>query len=144
MVCLALGGAAGWVGRGAVPPTAAPVEPMTQAAVSAFRTYVVEAVHAVEVRADGTPHLEQWLSGRVGRPVRVPDLQAQGFRLMGAGACCRPATSGGDADVRRRPRHPPDGLQPRRRGRGTRRLPRYAREGDVAASRGSTPGWPTW
>ncbi len=50
---------------------------------SAFRTYVVEAVHPVEVRADGTPHLEQWLSRRVGRPVRAPDLQAQGFRLMG-------------------------------------------------------------
>ncbi|ACK86447.1 anti-sigma factor family protein [Methylorubrum extorquens] len=83
-LCLALGGAAGWVGRGAVPPVGAPpVEPMTQAAVSAFRTFVVEAVHPIEVRADGTPHLLQWLTKRVGRPITAPDLRAQGFRLMG-------------------------------------------------------------
>ncbi len=56
---------------------------MTQAAVSAFRTYVVEAAHPVEVRADGSSDLMQWLTARLGRPVTVPDLQAQGFRLMG-------------------------------------------------------------
>ncbi|MGU3420717.1 anti-sigma factor family protein [Methylobacterium sp. D54C] len=80
---LALGGAAGWAGRGAVPGPGAPAEPMTQAAVSAFRTYVVEAAHPVEVRADGSSDLVQWLTARLGRPVTVPDLQAQGFRLMG-------------------------------------------------------------
>ena len=79
---LALGGAAGWVGRGSVPGPA-PAEPMTQAAVSAFRTYVVEAAHPVEVRADGSTDLVRWLSARLGRPVTVPDLRAQGFRLMG-------------------------------------------------------------
>ncbi|MBB5764461.1 MAG: anti-sigma factor [Methylobacteriaceae bacterium] len=79
---LALGGAVGWVGRGAVPGSA-PAEPMTQAAVSAFRTYVVEAAHPVEVRADGSTDLVRWLSARLRRPVVVPDLRAQGFRLMG-------------------------------------------------------------
>lgn len=80
---LALGGASGWVGRGAVPGPGAPAEPMTQAAVSAFRTYVVEAAHPVEVRADGSSDLVQWLTARLGRPVTVPDLRTQGFRLMG-------------------------------------------------------------
>lgn len=80
---LALGGAAGWAGRGAVPGPGAHAEPMTQAAVSAFRTYVVEAAHPVEVRADGSTDLVRWLSARLGRPVTVPDLRAQGFRLMG-------------------------------------------------------------
>ncbi|MBE7202919.1 MAG: anti-sigma factor, partial [Parafilimonas terrae] len=80
---LALGGVAGWAGRGAMPGAGAPAEPMTQAAVSAFRTYVVEAAHPVEVRADGSSDLVQWLTARLGRPVTVPDLQAQGFRLMG-------------------------------------------------------------
>lgn len=79
---LTVGGAAGWVGRGAMPGPA-PAEPMTQAAVSAFRTYVVEAAHPVEVRADGSTDLVRWLSARLGRPVTVPDLRAQGFRLMG-------------------------------------------------------------
>ncbi|MEE7463588.1 anti-sigma factor [Methylobacterium fujisawaense] len=80
---LALGGASGWVGRGSVPGPGAPTEPMTQAAVSAFRTYVVEAAHPVEVRADGSSDLVQWLTARLGRPVTVPDLRTQGFRLMG-------------------------------------------------------------
>ncbi|WP_288581247.1 anti-sigma factor [uncultured Methylobacterium sp.] len=132
MVCLALGGAVGWLGRGAVPPAAAPVEPMTQAAVSAFRTYVVEAVHPVEVRADGTPHLEQWLSRRVGRPVRAPDLQAQGFRLMGGRllpAGDEPAAMlmyDDDRGTRLT-------LYSRTGAAGGRGVFRYAREGDVAA-----------
>ncbi len=66
-----------------VPGPGAPAEPMTQAAVSAFRTYVVEAAHPVEVRADGSSDLVQWLTARLGRPVTVPDLRTQGFRLMG-------------------------------------------------------------
>lgn len=102
-LCLALGTAGGWLGRGALaPPTpsasalpapapsissaeaaAAPPESATRAAVSAFRTFVVEAAHPVEVRAEEKPHLVAWLSNRLGRPVAAPDLRAQGFRLMG-------------------------------------------------------------
>lgn len=81
---LGLGAASGWFGHAAldgVRPRDS--RPATQDAVAAFRTYVVEAVHPVEVKADQRPHLIQWLTKRVGEPVIVPDLAAQGFRLMG-------------------------------------------------------------
>lgn len=52
-------------------------------AVSAYRTFVVETAHPVEVRADQEAHLVQWLSKRLGKPVSAPDLTAQGFRLVG-------------------------------------------------------------
>ena len=77
MLCLAVGGAAGWFGHAArqVPTvTLARTEPATDDAVAAFRTYVVEAVHPVEVRADEKPHLVTWLSKRLGRAVTTPDL----------------------------------------------------------------------
>ncbi|GJE82435.1 MULTISPECIES: anti-sigma factor family protein [Methylorubrum] len=86
VLCLAVGGAGGWVGHSlrGVPTTAMAAEaPATQDAVAAFRTFVVEAVHPVEVRADDKSHLVAWLSKRLGHRVAAPDLAAQGFRLMG-------------------------------------------------------------
>lgn len=86
VLCLALGGSAGWFGHAAlqVPAvTLAQAEPATDAAVAAFRTFVVEAAHPVEVRADDKSHLVAWLSKRLGRTVTTPDLTAYGFRLMG-------------------------------------------------------------
>lgn len=37
----------------------------------------------VEVRAEAGDHLVAWLSNRLDRRIVPPDLQAQGFRLMG-------------------------------------------------------------
>ncbi len=97
VLCLALGGAGGWVGHAlhGVPAVAVAEAPATQDAVAAFRTFVVEAVHPVEVRADEKPHLVTWLSKRLGHAVAAPDLSAQGFRMAVAGACCRLAPSRG-------------------------------------------------
>lgn len=86
VLCLAVGGAGGWFGhavRQAPTITLAQGAPATEDAVAAFRTFVVEAVHPVEVRADEKPHLVTWLSKRLGHAVAAPDLAAQGFRLMG-------------------------------------------------------------
>jgi anti-sigma factor RsiW len=53
-----------------------------QAAV-AHVVYAPEVRHPVEVTAAQQEHLVQWLSKRVGKPLKIPDLTAQGFELVG-------------------------------------------------------------
>lgn len=53
-----------------------------QAAV-AYVVYQPEVKHPVEVTAAQQEHLVQWLSKRLGRPLKVPDLRAQGYELLG-------------------------------------------------------------
>lgn len=53
-----------------------------QAAV-AYVVYQPEVKHPVEVTAAQQEHLVQWLSKRLGRKLKVPDLHAQGFELLG-------------------------------------------------------------
>ena len=52
-------------------------------AIAAYRLYVGERLHPVEVPGDQEAHLVQWLSRRVGKPLKAPDLNAQGYRLIG-------------------------------------------------------------
>jgi anti-sigma factor RsiW len=52
-------------------------------AIAAHRIYVSERLHPVEVPADQEAHLVQWLSRRVGKPLVAPNLNAQGYRLIG-------------------------------------------------------------
>ncbi len=56
---------------------------LTMAAAAAHLTFVVDARHPVEVTAAQEGHLVQWLSNRLGRPLRVPDLAGLGFHLIG-------------------------------------------------------------
>ncbi len=80
---LTLGGGVGWIARGTVPFEMPLTVAVTRDAVAAYRTFVVEVNHPVEVRASDEAHLVQWLSKRLGRPLPVPDLSRFGFRLMG-------------------------------------------------------------
>jgi anti-sigma factor RsiW len=71
--------------RGTTPPalsaTASPA--FVQRAGLAHAAFVPEVRHPVEVAAAEQQHLVQWLSKRLGRPLRVPDLGAQGYTLLG-------------------------------------------------------------
>ena len=78
-----VGGAAGWMARGA--SAAAPSRPDVFAgeALDAHKLYVVEVRHPVEVPGSERAHMTQWLSKRLGEDLRVPDLQSIGLKLVG-------------------------------------------------------------
>ena len=84
-----LGGAVGaalvWrVERSAATLAAAPANghAWLQRAAVAHSVYVPEARHPVEVKAQ-EEHLAQWLTRRLEMPVKLFDLRAQGFELVG-------------------------------------------------------------
>lgn len=80
------GAGTGWMAgrRGTdLATTAAPTTAVAQNASAAYRTFVVEVAHPVEVDARHQAHLLQWLSRRLGKPLVAPDLGRFGYRLMG-------------------------------------------------------------
>ena len=52
-------------------------------AVLAHAVFVPEKRHPVEVAASDEAHLVQWLSRRLGAPLKVPSLARQGYQLLG-------------------------------------------------------------
>ena len=77
------GGLTGWTVRGGETPSGSDLARFTADALEAYRLYVVEVRHPVEVRGDERPHLVQWLSKRVGSPLRAPELDQLGLKLVG-------------------------------------------------------------
>ena len=77
---LAVGAAVGWLGRDLF---AHDTGELVASAVSAHRVYVVEVRHPVEVAGDQSEHLATWLSKRLDRPLRIPSLDAAGYKLVG-------------------------------------------------------------
>ena len=117
---LLIGAAGGWIANEELAPsrtaqvTAAsspsPVNEIAQEALAAHRIFAAEVRHPVEVDVSQEKHLVEWLSKRLARPLRVPDLSAQGYQLMGGRllpAVCRPRRP---THVRRRHRTPAYGL----------------------------------
>jgi len=85
---VALAFVAGWAAHGLwrVPQAQLAVAPgprFVQQAALAHQVYTPERRHPVEVTADQQEHLVQWLSRRLGRPLKVPNLSTQGYLLVG-------------------------------------------------------------
>ena len=89
-VVLAFG--VGWISHGELVANPAPSAILAKAMAQhefvrqagfAYAVYVPEKRHPVEVTASDQDHLVQWLSKRLGRPLKVPKLSAQGYELVG-------------------------------------------------------------
>jgi len=82
VVLIGLGVAGGWTAATRY-DAASPTTSLGLTALRAFATYAPEVRHPVEVAASDEPHLRTWLSKRLGHAFAPPDLQPQGFTLIG-------------------------------------------------------------
>jgi anti-sigma factor RsiW len=108
----ALGGAVGAALMGRLDATrqaasvaAAVGEDWVQRAAIAHSVYVPEVRHPVEVKAQEEQHLSGWLTKRLDLPVKVFDLRAQGFELVGGRLL--PDTAGPSAQLMYQALRPP-------------------------------------
>jgi anti-sigma factor RsiW len=56
---------------------------LAETGLSNYRIYTAEVRHPVEVWAEEEQHLVNWLTKRIGVPVKAPDLSRNGLRLVG-------------------------------------------------------------
>lgn len=81
---LTLGVVAGYFLRGVVPGQTLPAEAsLPHMAALAHAVFTPEVRHPVEVGADQEAHLVTWLSKRLGAPIKAPQLESVGYRLIG-------------------------------------------------------------
>jgi anti-sigma factor RsiW len=83
LVAFVGGGAAGWMAHGASAAAPTGYDAFTAEALDAYKLYVVEVRHPVEVPGSERAHMTQWLSKRLGYRQRIPDLQSMGLKLVG-------------------------------------------------------------
>jgi len=77
-----IGGATGWMARGASATATSQADALTSEAIGAHRLYIGEVRHPIEVGATEA-HLLPWLSRRVGTALRTPQLDEFGLKLLG-------------------------------------------------------------
>ncbi len=83
IVAFVVGGAAGWMARGASAAAPTSAGSITADALEAHKLYVVEVRHPVEVPGNERAHMTAWLSKRLGYAQRIPELQSIGLKLVG-------------------------------------------------------------
>ena len=83
VVAFVVGGTAGWMARGASAAAPTGFDVFATEALDAYKLYVVEVRHPVEVPGTERAHMTQWLSKRLGQDLRIPDLQSIGLKLVG-------------------------------------------------------------
>ena len=132
VLLLVAGGAVGWIAKSEWPARNGVQGVMVSDAISAYRTFVVDAAHPVEVKATEQDHLVQWLSNRLGQPIKAPDLTGFGFRLMG-GRVLPAATSGVAAQLMYDDDHGTRLTLYLRNGESGETAYRFVREGNVSA-----------
>jgi anti-sigma factor RsiW len=77
------GATSGWYGRTLLVPADSLAHTLVADAAAAHLVYAVEVRHPVEVPASEEAHLATWLGRRLEVPLRVPDLSASGYELVG-------------------------------------------------------------
>lgn len=82
VVLLLLGATGGWL-LARWDQTAEVAQVLPDEALQAHSIYSVEVIHPVEVPATDEIHLVAWLSKRLGHAITPPDLDVEGFRLLG-------------------------------------------------------------
>ncbi|MCP5268265.1 MAG: anti-sigma factor [Zoogloeaceae bacterium] len=80
---LAIGIGTGYILRGEVPAEMNRTPALARNAAIAHVVYTPEVRHPVEVGADQEAHLIQWLSKRLGTPLKTPKFEQTGFSLVG-------------------------------------------------------------
>lgn len=83
VVAFLAGGASGWVAHGAATGSPSSFDTITAEALEAYKLYVVEVRHPVEVPGNERPHMTQWLTKRLGYQQHIPDLESIGLKLVG-------------------------------------------------------------
>jgi len=83
MLLVSIGGFGGWTARGSMQAPPSGLAALAQEAANSYNVYASDHVRPVEMRATDSAQLVQWVSNRLHRPVRVPDLTTSGYRLMG-------------------------------------------------------------
>jgi anti-sigma factor RsiW len=85
VILFGLGGAGGWVMHGTVGEAPAPggILSLASEAVDSYKVFGEDKLHPVEIKASDSDQLLGWISARLQRPVKLPDLSAAGYRFMG-------------------------------------------------------------
>lgn len=84
----AAGAGAGWFADGMTAPqpqagATSAADEVAALAIAAHRLFVADPAHPVEIGADRSAYLANWISTRLRHTLPVPDLTALGFRLIG-------------------------------------------------------------
>ncbi|MNS01085.1 hypothetical protein D3C72_323610 [compost metagenome] len=84
VLLLAVGGAVGWTLHGwNSPAPGRGIDALAQEAAASYAVYAPDLERPIEIPASNLAVLDQWVSHRIGRPVRAPDLSGSGFHLLG-------------------------------------------------------------
>ena len=100
MLLLSVGGLGGWAVRGALQASPGGLVALAQEAAVSYSVYAPDRVRPVEVRASDRAQLVQWVSERLRRPVKVPDLATLRLSADGRAPCCHRARPGRNVHVR--------------------------------------------